>query len=280
MLVAAAAVVALCPAAGAAPATAQDSRERQRLEQERLRLDAQRLQFEVNRLRRESSLQGDVLRWLPAIVAVAALFGVFRYLDERRVAREVRVEEGVGRNLERLVDRSSSEASRSARVLVALRNLDGIAPRRDGRSRGRGRRSKAAASHRAQVTEAVEEVVRGPDAYLSADDARVPTICLEHWEEFSESCRGQRELPSLIVSRYVIALKRLTEDVPRYVKTARREGSAFVSAERANAEQQQLFGVMAVGLERFTALAAPLDPRISRELSDVAPALAAQLGGE
>lgn len=234
-------------------------------------LERQRLRLEIERLQRESGWQADVQRWLPAasvlVAVVVAGYGVWRYFDERRRERSVRTEEGVSNNLDRLVDRPPGATNLNARAIVALRNLNALAPaasqrpvgeqgaqaaprggRRDGRAAGppgrRGRRELrwrdrlrrrrnhraevAAREHRAQVTEAVTALVRDDlKAFHTTDDARFPIICVEDWEELKRLIETDSEFSFLMLERYLGALNQVAKDAPAYVRNVKREDARY-----------------------------------------------------
>jgi hypothetical protein len=214
------------------------------------RLERERLQLEVEQRQRDVSWQADVQRWLPAASALVAfavaLYGVFRYFDERRQAREIRTEEGVAHNLERLIDRPTDGTSPNARAIAALRNLDGLARTGSGTATG----------HRLRVTDAVTALVRDDLTVLQTpDDARLPVICVDHWADFENQLARDPDLCRVVVERYLAAMERLATESPPYVRSARRENGRYVAPEgRLSPQDALLFATLVRGFKRYVDL--------------------------
>jgi hypothetical protein len=239
------------------------------LEQQHLRLDTQRLEREVG-------WQANVQRWLPAasvLVALAvALYGVARYLDERKRELGVRAEEGVAHNLERFLDRDAGDAGSSARTIAALRNLDGLAPTNAG-----GR----APAHRVRVTDAVTAMVRDDlEAFETPSDARLPVICLDNWIEFSDRANTDAELCRTVLERYLTGVRAIAARASVYVAEVERVNGRYRHAVHGPAAGDAgLFPPLVAGFERYvnTTGDTELQATAIREFKDTAPKLGAQL---
>jgi hypothetical protein len=240
------------------------------------RLERQRLRLDIERLQRESGWQADVQRWLPAASVLVALavagYGVWRYFDERRRERTIRTDEGVSHNLERLADRPPGGTNLNARAIVALRNLNALAPVASDARVGQ---------HRVEVTEAVTALVRDDlKAFDTTDDARFPVICIDHWAELKKLTEEDPEFCFLMLERYLAALKSVAGRAPAYVRNVKREGGRYTrEAALVSLDDSQFFAAIVAGFERLILVAPRGDRREEaiRDFSATAKALGPQL---
>jgi hypothetical protein len=262
---AAAVAAAILIAALPLPAAAQD----QGLERERLELDIQRLQ-------RENSWETQAQRWLPGlsilVAAVVAGIGAWRYLDERKRERSVRIEEGVAHNLERVVDAPSEAGGSNARSIAGLRSLDALV-RKSSR--------KDADERRTRVSETLTALVRdGLPDFSTPDHARLPVIYLDNWTGFRAAASTDHELSRQIAMRYVDHLAEMKVRRPRYVNTVRRDQGGYVQKEGSlDAADIPMFPALVTGFERYAAMlpGGQLRDGTIGAFSAVAPQLAASL---
>ncbi len=298
-LLAALAAIAVLAGAGAAATPAQSANED--LERRRLELDVKRLELDVGRLQREGGSGAAIQRWLPAASVLVALFGalygVWRYFDERTLERQKRTAEGVAHHLERLVDPSTGEGSASGRAVAALGSLDAIVPRdttRPGRIRRaaawarvrmrskEARRGISDAEHRAHITKSIRAlVVDGLTSLHTADDARMPVTCLD-WPEFHEVLMASPELVEDIADRYLVALQSVADQAATWIREARRDGARFTSTAasgRLSAENAHRLAEVVSGAERFISMLPADGSRADAivRFSRMAPKLGAQL---
>jgi hypothetical protein len=238
-------------------------------------LERQHLRLDIQRLQRESGWQADIQHWLPAasaLVAFAAvMYGAWRYFDERGRELEVSTVEGVAHNLERLADRRPDGSNLNARAIVALRNLNALAPVPS---------RWPVSDHRAAITEALAGLVRYDlKTFRTADDARFPVLCVQHWPELERLVSVDAELCFLMLERYVGALKLLATPAAAYVRNTTREDGGGYPRGAISLDDWQLFAAIVEGFELFAA-AAPQGERRRAEIRDftaTAPALGQQL---
>jgi hypothetical protein len=262
----AAAVLLMC--APGPTATAQDP-----LERERLRL-------EVERLRRETGPQSDAQRWLPAgsvLVALAvAAWGVVRYRDERRREQAARTEEAVAHNVERLIDRPAEGTIRNARAVAALFNLEQLA---------RSAAPDRAEAYRVHVTDAaMAMVVHDLTAFHTHDDARLPVVCADRWDDFERRLRGDPEACRIVLERYLEAIAALERTSPPYLRTVRSEartGRYEAKEGRLSAEDALFLATLLDGFERYVDLLPGGEARdaLIERFRELAPALGEQRFG-
>jgi hypothetical protein len=214
------------------------------------RLEQHRLELEIERLQRDLSWQADLQRWLPAASALVAfavaVYGVWRYFDERKQSRTERTEQAVGHNLERLIDRPADGTSPNARAIAALRNLDGLA--RIG--------SKADHEYRLRVTNAVTALVRDDLTVVdTADEARLPIICVDNWPDFERRCKQEPELARIVLERYLGAIGELARKSRPYVESARTENGRYIAINgKLSPEDALLFATVVNGFLRYVDL--------------------------
>jgi hypothetical protein len=239
-------------------------------------LERQRLRLEVERLQRDSGWQADVQDWLPVASVLVALstvaYGAWRYFDERGRALEIRTVEGIVHNLERLTDRPTDTPSLNARAIVALRNLNALAPDPS---------PWPVARYRADITEAIASLVRYDlEAFQTTDAARFPVICVTHWKEMKRLTAEDAELCFLMLERYLTAMKLVETRAQAYVRNVTRQDDGYPrDAARISLENWQFFEAIVEGFTLF-ASAAPQGDRRQREIDEftkTAPALGRQL---
>lgn len=239
-------------------------------------LERQRLQLDIDRLERESGRSAQLQRWLPAGSALAALlvagYGFWRYFDERKRDADKRTSEGVAHNLERLIDVPSDAGSHSARAVVALGNLNDLAPAESTEA--------TSAQHRARVTNAVwTMIVSDLTDVRTPGDARLPVICLS-WTDFESELRATPDRVGEILDRYLATLGAIKSRSPQFLTKAERDGCRFVSSEGSLSEADaRLLPEVVVGVERFFDLLPAGDARSPwvDAFSATAPALGSQI---
>jgi hypothetical protein len=174
------------------------------------------------------------------------VYGVWRYFDERKQSRTERTEQAVGHNLERLIDRPADGTSPNARAIAALRNLDGLA--RIG--------SKADHEYRLRVTNAVTALVRDDLTVVdTADEARLPIICVDNWPDFERRCKQEPELARIVLERYLGAIGELARKSRPYVESARTENGRYIAINgKLSPEDALLFATVVNGFLRYVDL--------------------------
>jgi hypothetical protein len=199
-----------------------------RLERE---LTLEHTRLENTRLRRESDLAAQVQGWLPLgtllVGVLGGLYGFWRYRNGQRIARELRVEQSIGENLERIVDRPVG-TNASARVVAALRNLDALLPPTSGSARKRER----LLAQRKRVTDTLEAVVRNDMIeILTVSDARIPIVGLNEWAPFRERVNTDVEMCRFVILRYLDTLTQIGVRHPIYTNSVQREADGrYVAA--------------------------------------------------
>ncbi len=194
-------------------------------------LTLEHTRLENTRLRRESDLPAQVQGWLPLgtllLGVIGGLYGFWRYRDGQRIARELRLEQSIGENLERIVDRPVG-TNASARVVAALRNLDALLPG----SRGNARKQERLLARRERVTDTLEAVVRNDMIeILTVSDARIPIVSLDEWGPFRERVNANFEMCQFVVIRYLDTLAKIGVRHPLYTKSVQREADGrYVAA--------------------------------------------------
>jgi hypothetical protein len=189
----------------AAPPTSTTSTDLDKSNLEHVRLDN-------DRLKRDASTEASVQRWLPGVSAVIAIvaagLGLWRYLDERRRDRRLKIEQAITGNLERIVDRPPGHM---ARVIVSLRSLDSLAPASPGCRQRRDLPHQA----RERVTDTVEAVVRHELLQADTPDAAMlPRILVQEWPPLADRFERDPVVVHSVLDRYRQTLKKVYDSEP------------------------------------------------------------------
>ncbi len=214
-------------------------------------LDIEHTQLDNNRLRRENGTAAQLQKWLPLtsilVAVVGGLYGFWRYRDEQKRGRELRFEEDLAGNLERIVDRPADGSSVNARVVAALHNLDGLT----------GAADPKAAQQRKRVTDTIDAVVRHDLASIDTPDAaRLPVICVDGWKPFECKLRRDAGLCQLVLARYRVALAAIRDQAPQFVASVTRGDDGRYSSPCGRLDGQHRFRLELViaGYVRYTGL--------------------------
>jgi hypothetical protein len=215
-------------------------------------LEAQKLELDVEKLEQDTSTIGQLRPWagLAGVVAtlIVAGFGAWRYFDDRKRDRRLRIEDGVRDGLKELNEAPESGASASARATAALIHLGGLTSQKD-----------ADSARAAEVTDAVATLVtRDLHALDTPPRAHLPALCLRDWSPYAEWLKARPGTCRELLARYRSALKRIRDDNPAYVANVRwTAGAGYVADAGTIVEADRLlFVALVVG---YAAHVAQLD---------------------
>lgn len=221
-----------------------------RREARKLELEITKLEVETGKLGKERGLQGDIQRLAPGAAAVlafaAALLGMARYFREQRENYRLRVEEGVEANLQRLADYGTAGMGWSARVVVALQNLDRLSAQSANRSATRRR-----------VTETVKHAVRDDLDLGKVEQAAFDVVCASHWLPYREFLRSSDAWQLGLLDRYRRALKEMRErdsDVSAFIEHAVWVDGKFKSRTRLDEKPYRHFQRLIAGYRAHVSL--------------------------
>jgi hypothetical protein len=217
MMRALAALIVCTVALTAAPALAQQPIP---LEQRKLELDARKLEQDTGWERWARSPLGSVL-----VAALVGLEGVRRYRQDVRRDRRLRIEEGVQKSLERLVEAPREELTASAQAVAALNVLAGLTERNDGRE------------HTSRVTGTLWTMIQDDLVQLDTlTRASMPIHALREWGPYAERLGKDDAARACILERYLAALKDLHQQHAIYLSDVQlREDGRYVSSQTAPA---------------------------------------------
>lgn len=173
-----------------------------RAQARKLTLEIAKLHVEAAKLRKERGLEGQVQRLAPGATALiafaAAVLGLGRYFREQRASFRLRLEKSIEANLQRLADYGTTGMGWSARLVVALRNLEALCGQSPDPHAVRGR-----------VTETIKHAVRDDLDLGRVDQATFDALCISHWLPYRDFLRVEAAWQIGLLDRYRRALRQL-----------------------------------------------------------------------
>ncbi|MEU5907055.1 hypothetical protein ABZ780_22115 [Micromonospora sp. NPDC047467] len=189
-------------------------------------LDEVKRDLEVAKLRQETSAEG---RWRPfvplaaaLVAAIAGIFAVVKYVQERRVGREIRVDENIDRALDQLLDYPAEGKSFSVRASTALHNLSRWVAQ-----------SNDIAGHTGRVTSAIIHAVKDDVDFLDPHQAGFDLICIRSWPGYARHLASNAHDQDEVLYRYGRALRALRGKDEDYVTNIRYGPDGFRPARSA-----------------------------------------------
>lgn len=176
----------------------------------------EKTQLEIRKLRQETGRLRTLQVGVPLVTGILALFGAvagfYRWSDERRRDRRLRIEKSFDENLRRVVDFPTATRPSSSAVVLALANLDSLIHQSDGWLRE---------AMIGRVTEAIATAVVHDLDFVSLPHATFELLCFDRWPPWRARLEQSSEERTTVLYRYRQALRTLHDRSPTYFEHIR-----------------------------------------------------------
>jgi len=257
--------------ARAAPtAPSAHEQEKRTLELQKLRLDVSRsqrhkLQLEVAKLQQDTSTEGRLRPFVPAVSLLVAFIGgalgLWRYLGEQRRERWHRTQADIAANVGRIVEYPEPTKGFNGSAVAALRNLTHLLAESPPSKGSLLRRHRARDDQldrdrrREELSRVLATVVINDLDFTNPNHARFPTICLSDFAGYADFVSRQRQLCLQTLHRYELALEHVSQHDASYFSRVKRIGDLYLPPPSNPRDGSfQLFIRVVHGYERYLAL--------------------------